>query len=311
MVRQKGGRKITSTNLISRLAPNAPSYTNWEVYLISAHGAGDPDVDPPPTVPENTYIIFGGPSGCELTDFTNGIPYASQITVPSHRELIESIIDMGNLGEGNWRPSSQLLKTSKRPIDMSRYSTLPIVESNLHADEMGVSIYEPRTPYADMKLRFINKPGQTSMLGIYKLPLSRPFVENYGEWKKTNHTYMNIFLKGDSASPSENIGTTYTGTETSLDTILKDASIFPPSTKQRIIFVSACRGNYKDPTNRAAVGRLRAMSENEHNYENAPASSSSSAASSFSSPTTTVSSIGQRTFRKRSTRRKTRRRLRH
>jgi hypothetical protein len=306
MVRQKGGRKITSTNLISRLAPNAPSYNNWEVYLISAHGAGDPDVDPPPTVPENTYIIFGGPSGCELTDFTNGIPYETQITVPSHQTLIESMIGISGSGS--------LLTTSKRPINMSKFPTVPILESNVHlsSNEVGVSIYEPRTPYADMKLRFINNPGQTSMLGIYKLPLSRPFVENYKEWKKTNHTYMDNFLKGDSTSPSENIGITYTGTETTLDTILKDASIFPPSTKQRIIFVSACRGNYKDPANRAATLRLRALSEDEHNYENAPASSSSSAASSSSSSSiSTVGTTGHGTFRKRTKRRKTRRRLRN
>jgi len=303
MVRQKGGRKITSTNLISRLAPNAPSYTNWDVYLISAHGAGDPDVDPPPTVPENTYIIFGGPSGCELTEFTNGIPYETQITVSSHQTFIESMIEITRSGS--------LLTTSKRPINMSKFPTVPILESNVHlsTNEAGVSIYEPHTPYADMKLRFINNPGQTSMLGIYKLPLSTPFVENYREWKKTNHIYMDNFLKGNSPNPSENIGITYTGTETTLDTILKDASIFPPSTKQRIIFVSACRGNYKDPKNRAATLRLRAMSENEHNYENVPPSSSSSAAS--SSSTSTVGTTGHGTFRKRTRRRKTRRRLRH
>jgi hypothetical protein len=299
MVRQKGGRILISENFVSRLAPNAPSYTNWDVYLISAHGAGDPDIDPPPTVPENTYIVFGGPSGCELGEFTNGIPYESTITVPTHKALIESMLDKGNLGEGNWRPPSQLLKTSKRPINMSKYESLPILERNLNTDEAGVSIYEPRTPYADMKLRFINNPGQTSMLGIYKLPLSRPFVENYKEWKKTNHTYMDYFLKGDSASPSENLGITYTGTTTTLDTLLKDTSIFPPSTKQRIIFVSACRGNYKDPTNRAAIGRLRAMSEAEHISDSTAASSVASSAASSSRR------------RKRSTRRKTRRRLRN
>ena len=309
MVRQKGGRILISENFVSRLAPNAPSYENWEVYLISAHGAGDPDVDPPPTVPENTYIIFGGPSGCELTEFTNGIPYASEITVPSHKELIESMLDKGNLGEGNWRPPSQLLKTSKRPINMSKFSTVPIIESNLNIDEMGVSIYEPRTPYADMKLRFSNNLGQMSMLGIYKLPLSKQFYDNFMEWRRqfksieSRAGWMDYFLNGKSMYPSENLGTTYTGTETTLDTLLKDASIFPPSTKQRIIFVSACRGNYKDPTNRAAIGRLRAMSEAEH------ISGSSAASSVASSVASSAASSSRR--RKRSMRRKTRRRLRN
>ena len=216
----------------------------WQTLVLSGHGTlkeGGTVLIPP-----RTFILFNAPSGCRAT-YINGLPF-TDLLVSDFSSYPEKMMKEIRNPKG-LMPDPKVMEPLNSDIyphvnlsgaNSSYYST---AHPKMTADQITRAIFTPGTSISDMTISFSNNADvrRALILGVYEAPLSPQIMEPLRQIP-SGPAEVEYFDR--SVFGNEHFGNMLPrviGHTRDLSELL-DMLPPPPAGKNRLLFITACRG---------------------------------------------------------------------